>query len=324
MPHSLLTGAGFSRNWGGWLANEAFEYLLGSPHVDDGLRTLLWRFKDRGGFEAALDEQQTQSNQAFSVAMLGHSTQLEDAIRGMFADMDRAFTLIDGFNFVDSHPDASVTDFLSRFDAIFTLNQDLLMERNYLDDNFSILRHRRGWYMPGMEPVAEPLDTAISEVKEWRPMDPTDAWKFTVDSSRQPYFKLHGSSNWIDRTSGRPMLVIGGNKAGTIAQHKILTWNHDQFKAYLSKPETRLMVIGYSFGDGHINVAIRDAVVKGTLNLFIIDPHGVDVLKENPLAPPGNLPGTLQPQWIGASRRTLREIFGGDMVEHGKVMRFFE
>jgi hypothetical protein len=25
----MLTGAGFSRNWGGWLADEAFEYLLG-------------------------------------------------------------------------------------------------------------------------------------------------------------------------------------------------------------------------------------------------------------------------------------------------------
>jgi hypothetical protein len=28
MQHILLTGAGFSRNWGGWLADEAFEYLL--------------------------------------------------------------------------------------------------------------------------------------------------------------------------------------------------------------------------------------------------------------------------------------------------------
>ena len=35
MPHQLLTGAGFSRNWGGWLANEAFEYLLGVPEVDE-------------------------------------------------------------------------------------------------------------------------------------------------------------------------------------------------------------------------------------------------------------------------------------------------
>jgi len=31
--HFLLTGAGFSRNWGGWLVNEAFEYLLGSKGV---------------------------------------------------------------------------------------------------------------------------------------------------------------------------------------------------------------------------------------------------------------------------------------------------
>jgi hypothetical protein len=38
MPHYLLTGAGFSRNWGGWLANEAFEHLLGAPEIDDYLR----------------------------------------------------------------------------------------------------------------------------------------------------------------------------------------------------------------------------------------------------------------------------------------------
>jgi len=27
---------------------------------------------------------------------------------------------------------------------------------------------------------------------------------------------------------------------------------------------------------------------------------------------------------IGASRRGLRDIFGGDSIEHAKVMRFFE
>lgn len=29
MTNILFTDAGFSRNWGGWLADEAFEYLLG-------------------------------------------------------------------------------------------------------------------------------------------------------------------------------------------------------------------------------------------------------------------------------------------------------
>jgi hypothetical protein len=39
----LLTGAGFSRNWGGWLANEVFEYLLADKDITVPIRTQLWR-----------------------------------------------------------------------------------------------------------------------------------------------------------------------------------------------------------------------------------------------------------------------------------------
>jgi len=80
-----------SRNRGGWLADEAFEYLLGHPRMDDGLRTLLWRYKDHGGFEAAYDEQKTETKKHFSVAMLDHSQRLDQAIQGMFADVNKAF-----------------------------------------------------------------------------------------------------------------------------------------------------------------------------------------------------------------------------------------
>jgi hypothetical protein len=61
MSHLLLLGAGFSRNWGGWLAQEAFEYLLGCNEVisDGNLRELLWKHQESGGgFEAALEELQ--------------------------------------------------------------------------------------------------------------------------------------------------------------------------------------------------------------------------------------------------------------------------
>ncbi len=55
MRYHLLTGAGFTRNWGGWLADEAFEYLLGAPEVDKYLRDVLWQAKLHGeGFEGAL------------------------------------------------------------------------------------------------------------------------------------------------------------------------------------------------------------------------------------------------------------------------------
>src|SRR5438132_13270345 len=105
MPHILLTGAGFSRNWGGWLADEAFEYVLGHPRIDAGIRTVLWRFKDNGGFEAALEDQRTQAARFFSAATVDPAQRLEDAIRGMFDDMNRAFGDIDGFDFIETRPD---------------------------------------------------------------------------------------------------------------------------------------------------------------------------------------------------------------------------
>ena len=54
MTFILLTGAGFSRNWGGWLS-------AGSPEIDDNLRSLLWPSKEPGGgFEDALAELQEE------------------------------------------------------------------------------------------------------------------------------------------------------------------------------------------------------------------------------------------------------------------------
>ena len=38
MSQLLLTGAGFTRNWGGWLSNEAFEFLLGCSEMDEYIR----------------------------------------------------------------------------------------------------------------------------------------------------------------------------------------------------------------------------------------------------------------------------------------------
>jgi hypothetical protein len=52
----LLTGAGFSRNWGGWLADEAFEYLLGCAELLPHHRNLLWKYRGKGGFESVLQE----------------------------------------------------------------------------------------------------------------------------------------------------------------------------------------------------------------------------------------------------------------------------
>jgi len=47
--HILLTGAGFSRNWGCWLADEVFEYLLADKQLTPQMRRQLWSDKNSGG-----------------------------------------------------------------------------------------------------------------------------------------------------------------------------------------------------------------------------------------------------------------------------------
>ena len=53
MPHVLLTGAGFGKNWGGLVAAEFFSRLLGEK-LDDYTRALLFKHRAAGGFEAVM------------------------------------------------------------------------------------------------------------------------------------------------------------------------------------------------------------------------------------------------------------------------------
>jgi hypothetical protein len=239
----------------------------------------------------------------------------------MFADMNKAFATVN-FEFQNSN-EYLLRSCLVRFDAIFTLNQDVLMEQHYLDGNVALSQYRQwnGWQIPGMQ---QPQNSDMRpHMSRWSPMDES---KFAVEKKLQPYFKLHGSSNWFadESSSGGPLLIIGGNKESAIERFPILRWNHARFREYLGQPETRLMVIGYSFGDEHINKAIGDALDLETLRVFVIDPLGTDVFRREGLWMfPNYLGVKIQPYVIGASRRPLSRIFGDDRVEHVKVMRFF-
>jgi hypothetical protein len=128
MSYVLLTGAGFSRNWGGWLAYEAFEYLLGCLEITPVIRNELWRAKINGsGFEGALDALRalyaTYKDER-------HETELrtfEGMLFGMFDTMNSSYATIDHFEpgrnptTLGQQP-TLVRDFLCRFDKIFTLN----------------------------------------------------------------------------------------------------------------------------------------------------------------------------------------------------------
>jgi hypothetical protein len=330
MATILLTGAGFTRNWGGWLASEAFEYLLGCPEIaaNPVLRGLLWKFKDAGGFEAALAEVQllwTRDPRAHQ----GELDAIQSSIQRLFSDMNSALLTIGAFEF-QQHRNYQVATTLARFDAIFTLNQDLLLEHHYLNDNVSLLSNGRwnGYQLPGLTPSPragfEHLNTPAGQ--QFVPVAPEG---FRVLDGAQPLFKLHGSSNWFERVGG-PILVMGGRKEKEIEFHPILTWYMSKFEEFAWSGGTRLMVIGYGFRDEHINRVIERGAHEFGLRLFVVDPAGADIAwRVNPSRAPGaaigaesSLESAFKLAVEGASRRSLREIFGGDPVEHAKVMRF--
>ena len=329
MTFLALLGAGFSRNWGGWLASEAFEYLLGCTEVigSGALRDLLWKHQEAGdGFEGALEELQT----AYLRDPHGNSKQLmalQSAITQMFMDMNRAFLDLTDWEF-STDREKKIQGFLTRFDAIFTLNQDVFLEKHYCNDNVMLLGNRKwsGAYLPGLKRnrSPEPLYHNCWARSTWVP----DTSPFSLHSAAQPIFKLHGSSNWTN-PEGKPLLIMGGGKAQEISRNPILRWYSQPFDEYLLRPNARLLVIGYGFRDPHINSSIRVAVEKG-LQVFIIAPEGAQVAfelsptrKRAQIISPTAEETMLKQALIGASRRSLAEIFGADNGEFRKVHRFF-
>lgn len=330
MSHILLLGAGFSRNWGGWLASEAFEYLLGCPDISNNshLLDLLWRNQSTGGFENALAEVQANFIRD-PHSNTDHLMNIQSAVTQMFNDMNEGYFNQTNFEFQQAR-ERTVGTFLARFDAIFTLNQDLLLEHFYIDQQVAALSQRRwnGCELPGMKPIYNPnaADPNSWAQRRWEPAPQT---AFQLDVRSQPYFKLHGSSNWRE-AHGAPMLIMGGNKIREIGLSPLLSWYHQQFENHLYQGNTHLMVIGYGFRDAHINEVITRAVSDRDAKMFIIAPEGGDLARvvnstnRAAIRVDTNLEETFRRGLIGASRRLLREIFGDDLIEHNKVMRFLE
>jgi hypothetical protein len=242
----------------------------------------------------------------------------------MFNGMGQAFMQRE-FEFRNP-PDTrySLQSFLARFDAIFTLNQDTLLEQKYIP-----LVGPPKWgraHLPGIKYLGSPQLTG-SVYDRIAVMEPSPG-DFQMPPGIQPYIKLHGSCNWNDGPSGGRILIMGGQKAVSIGQFPILTWYHQQFRNMLMRAGARLMVIGYSFSDAHINDAIMDAIKRGDLKLFLVDPAGDKMLdKRDPRAMisdhPGPLLDTIPPRIIGISQRPISTTFNSDIVEHGNLCRFF-
>lgn len=92
MNYVLLTGAGFSRNWGGWLADECFEYLLSCSEITPVIRRELWKSKNQKlGFENTLQELRALSAKHRDDRHCSELSAFEAMLEGMFHTMRIGF-----------------------------------------------------------------------------------------------------------------------------------------------------------------------------------------------------------------------------------------
>ena len=233
------------------------------------MRALLWKTKDQGGFETALAQVQ-QGYLQDPKANAGQLSDLQEAILRLFQRINAHLASMP-FEF-HNYTEARVDHLLVRFGAIFTLNQDSLLERHYAAAaNLASGGRLSGVMLPGMQPLPKEGNFGPAQ---WADVDWSAVPKkaIRVDPGFQPIYKLHGSSNWKDPAGG-DLLVLGGQKLLAIRRNDVLSSYANVFEVMLGQPNTRLTVIGYGFRDEHINGSITKAV-EGGLELFVIDPRG--------------------------------------------------
>jgi SIR2-like domain len=271
----LLTGAGFTANFQGFLAKDMRFRIMGNTKLQARSK-IVHLLQSKHSFEAVYNDVINGDYDAEDKATL------DEAVQTTYKDLDCV---------VRENPYSSpqrrcpinihaVGTLLERFASeakargyIFTLNQDLLVERWYLGQN-NLLD------TPAMRP--------LSLNPRYRCLDPTDYLSVPaaehVDTMRRQhedknplrclyYIKLHGSMNWQREVGNRKMMVIGGDKLTQIRNEPLLNWYYEIFKRVLSCQNRRLLVVGYGFGDPHINKVIRKAVDEHGLRLYVVSPH---------------------------------------------------
>lgn len=306
--HVLLLGAGFSRNWGGWLASELVGELSGQLSDRPWLCEMLRAYRS---FERVYGERlETAQGMRNNALAVDDVVRLQQAILETFSAMNAGFARKQGMNFSES-AERSVVSFLARFDAIFTLNQDLLLEAHYRGiENAEHGKWPGGCVYPGILATREwSSANALERVRARRNV----AAGVTPDQRVQPIFKLRGSVDW-QTSDEQPVLVVGTGKEKAPGSD-LLRYYHDQFARYLTSGRTRLMVIGYSFSDPDINKVLRDAARKSEMQMYVVNPAGLDVLEDRGHV--GKIP------IVGLSTRELACTFGDqDDASFPSFMRF--
>ncbi len=256
-PNILLTGAGFTYDFGGFLASEMWALIFNHQLVQKRpsvRRIMLEDFDYESVYERILEDTTLVSEDKKAIK------------QAVFA----AYSKLDAMLINKPYGDrlTAVARLIDRFDGndhssgfFFTLNQDVFIER-YLEFDKKLL------IIPGI-PCPPDLSTKKYALENEDfialPAKPEITANISnlMSTKNFYYIKLHGSFNW-KRSDGTDALVIGKDKKEQISREPLLRSYFDIFKAVLSQENKKLFVIGYGFGDPHINEIIANSISVGS------------------------------------------------------------
>lgn len=302
----LLTGAGFTHNFGGFLAREMWSKIFNNPLVqaNDEARKLLLNDFD---FESVYSAKMSRGEETIKA--------IREAVEMAYKDLD---TTVSSWVFNNDNPTALNTYGLGELLGIisrggsdkgwfFTLNQDLYMERKY--------NYRSPGASFGQPSVDQDGGRGIKLVNL---PDQAGVEKAKGTLNNASYIKLHGSYGWISSHGGNQM-VIGKNKESDIDQEPLLKWYFELFQELIYEGDKKLLIIGYGFADSHINDILLKGVQEHRLSIYVINPTNPETFKNRLEGKPEHLVSYEVSKYLkiwdgvrGYFPYTLRQIFPPD------------
>lgn len=306
----LLLGAGFTKNFGGLLAEEMWTHIfnheetqaqprikklmLNNFNYEDIYYSVLENLKDKESLFLPI-EFTDEEKKAIKNATKYAYEYIDEIIRNqanLFKSLSPDKDLVSSFKTLRKKyqviwPNGKISyqEFSTKSKSfIFTLNQDLFFERTYWNNSVASLS------IPGI-----PNDVKWFESNFNEPLEQEDYIKLPSKDELKSVendllkcgnfflIKLHGSFNWKssnDSDNDSDIMVIGRGKNRQIKNEPLLCYYYEIFKKVLSRTNLRLLVIGYGFGDEHINSVISNAVENYGLKIYILSPESPNKLKE--------------------------------------------
>ena len=327
----LLLGAGFTKNFGGLLANEMWAEIFNHEKIQAQTKikrlmlndfdfesvyySILEGFEDKNGLfgeKGKYVEFTDEEQEAIKVATKSAYEYIDKILMWHVIGF--------GPEFFDHKPKwvRVVQTLLVNFGVtnnngfIFTLNQDLFIERfyqnpkknrpnsNYIPElSIPGIDKSPDWFMNLRALFEKSAECARNGEKDIQTCEDKEQFyqlkreeyyplpnKIAFDSKKDSILeegnffliKLHGSYNWKGSDESDAM-VIGRGKTEQMKKEPLLCYYFDIFKAVLSKKNRRLLVIGYGFGDEHINRVISKAITDYELKVYILSPGSPEKLK---------------------------------------------